>query len=122
MEDMLLFMLVWGALIVITLGIAMLFFPFVSLKRILDGIVVYDEDGLILGQFRVDLSWAKHLRQIGFWFIVYVVVVALGLITLGMGLLVLPFVIILYNFAAARAVIERTSMVDYGELQKAIET
>ena len=115
MGELFIYVLGWGALIVITLGIAALFFPYSALRRILNGVVVYDdEDGVVLGQLRVELSMMEQLGHIALWFIIHAVVVGLGVATVGLGLLALPIVTILYYFGVGRTVVERTSFIEHG--------
>ena len=114
MGELFIYVLGWGALIVITLGIAALFFPYSALRRILNGVVVYDDDGVVLGQLRVELSMMEQLGHIALWFIIHAVVVGLGVATLGLGLLGLPVVAILYYFGVGRTVVERTSFIEHG--------
>ena len=114
MVDLLFYVLGWGALIVITLGVAALFFPYSALQRILNGVVIYDDDGVVLGQLRVELSMMEQLGHIALWFIIHAIVVGLGFATLGLGLLGLPVVAILYYFGVGRTVVERTSFIEHG--------
>ncbi|MCY3936673.1 MAG: hypothetical protein OXG02_06060 [Chloroflexi bacterium] len=46
MGDIVIFVLGWGVLTIVTLGIAALFLPYAVLKRVLDNAQFYDEDGV----------------------------------------------------------------------------
>ena len=122
MSELFIYVLGWAVLIVITFGIAALFFPYSALRRILNGVVIYGDDGVVLGQLQVELSMMEQLGHIALWFIIHAVVIGLGVATMGLGLLALPIVTILYYFGVGRTVVERTSFIKHGSLRMAAGT
>ena len=74
MSDVFLYAVGWSVLILVTIGIAGVFLPLATFRRILNGVEITDESGNHLRQLRVELplkeQWLPHLL----WFLAYVAI------------------------------------------------
>lgn len=79
MSDVFVHILVWTVLSVVTLGIALVFWPYASAKLVLNAVEIIDSEGRRVGKLRCQLGVGTQIGHALLWYI-------LSVITLGFAL------------------------------------
>jgi uncharacterized membrane protein YjgN (DUF898 family) len=89
--------LLWTLLIIVTLGIGLLFYPYAFASKILNRTYILGDDGRRVGQLQCDLDLSGQIGHVFIWLL-------LTIITLGLALPV-------YVYKVWAIVINRTRIV-----------
>ncbi len=114
--DVFLYCLGWTLLVIFSAGIAMFFLPYSVMQRLLNGVVMIDDEGQPVGRLSAEANMVSQFGHIVTWFFIHFGVLILGIITLRTaGFLLLPAVTLLYYLSVGRTMIEQTHMVSHEE-------
>ena len=96
MSDVFVHIIVWTVISFVTFGIGLVFWPYASVKLIVNAVAITDDHGQEVGSLRCDLNVGTQVGHAILWYL-------LSLITFGLAL---PF----YFFGVARMAIEKTTI------------